>query len=1049
MIRVLYVDDEDILLEIGKRFLERLGDLCVETESSVDRALPRLASESFDAVVSDYQMPEKNGIDFLKAIRKSENSIPFIMFTGRGREEIVIEALKEGADFYLQKGGDPAAQYSELKNQLQQVVRRRRAEGDLRDNEAKYRTLFETAQDAIFLMDGERIIDCNRRTEELFGRHKEELINISFQKLSPEYQPDGVKSWESGRVKIQQAYEGTPQFFEWTHSSATGKEFIGEVSLSRVEISGTFFLLTIIRDISERRKTEAELHQKSEELASSYEELLGAEEELKSQYIQLARNEEVLRENQNQLNAIIQGSPIPQFVIDKDHIITHWNKALERYSGIRAEDVVGTTSQWKAFYQTERPCLADLLVDKNHKAIEEWYVDKYSPSHLISDAFEAVDFFPHMGEAGIWLYFTASLIRDSSGEIIGAVETLEDITSTKQSQEALMESEERYRSIIENIQDVVYRSDERGNLIMVSPSVLPLLGYKTLEECLGLNIAQDLYYNPADRNEFLQEMMKTGSVKNFDVLLKHQDGRPVQVSTSSHFYYQPDGTMAGVEGVFRDISEQKYAEEQLRENQAILNAVIQDSPIPEFVIDQNHQVTHWNRALEEFSGIAASEVIGTDRHWEAMYYTKQPCVADLLIDGDMKKIQEMYGEKIHRSELIEGGYEAVDFFPKGRETGAWLSFAAAPIHDKKGQIIGAVETLEDITTQVIAEQELKESEERFRTLFHNANDGIVLHRITDTGVPDRYIEVNESYCQMLGYSRAEMLQMSPKDVDAPETWENARKYVQILVTMGHARFEAIQRRKDQRTIQVEINAHIYTLNGEQVVLSIIRDISERKKYDQAVRDTNHKLHLLSSITRHDILNQLTALKAYLALSIEQISDADTLDLMYKADRSAETINRQISFTRDYQDIGIHNPDWQPVTEIIHAILNLVDPGDIKIEIQTADVEIFADPLLEKVFYNLVENAIRYGKTLSTISFSVQTIEQGIILICEDDGQGVPEHEKENIFTRNYYTNTGFGLFLAREILSITGLSITETGVEGTGARFEILCPEGTYRKGSP
>lgn len=122
MISVLYVDDEENLLDIAKIYLERTGDFSVETTTSVPGALAFLEERSFDAIVSDYQMPEMDGIAFLQQVRSSGDTIPFILFTGRGREEVVIQALNEGADFYIQKGGEPKSQFAELAHKVRQAV---------------------------------------------------------------------------------------------------------------------------------------------------------------------------------------------------------------------------------------------------------------------------------------------------------------------------------------------------------------------------------------------------------------------------------------------------------------------------------------------------------------------------------------------------------------------------------------------------------------------------------------------------------------------------------------------------------------------------------------------------------------------------------------------------------------------------------------------------------------------------------------------------------------------------------------------------------------
>ena len=118
MISVLYVDDEPGFLEIGKLFLEQGSEFSVDTAISAPEALDTLQTRKYEAILSDYAMPEMNGIAFLKALRESNNNLPFILFTGRGREEVVIEALNNGADFYIQKGGDPTAQFADLANKI-------------------------------------------------------------------------------------------------------------------------------------------------------------------------------------------------------------------------------------------------------------------------------------------------------------------------------------------------------------------------------------------------------------------------------------------------------------------------------------------------------------------------------------------------------------------------------------------------------------------------------------------------------------------------------------------------------------------------------------------------------------------------------------------------------------------------------------------------------------------------------------------------------------------------------------------------------------------
>ncbi|HRR41302.1 MAG TPA: PAS domain-containing protein, partial [Syntrophales bacterium] len=134
------------------------------------------------------------------------------------------------------------------------------------------------------------------------------------------------------------------------------------------------------------------------------------------------------------LRAILEGSPIPTFVIGKDHRVIYWNRALEELSKIKAEDVIGTRKQWRAFYRSERPCMADLICDETLETVPDWYSGKYNKSRLLEEAYEATDFFPELGKEGRWLRFTAAPIRDAAGELVGAIETLEDITERKKAE---------------------------------------------------------------------------------------------------------------------------------------------------------------------------------------------------------------------------------------------------------------------------------------------------------------------------------------------------------------------------------------------------------------------------------------------------------------------------------------------------------------------------------------------------------------------------------------------------------------------------------------
>ncbi len=233
--------------------------------------------------------------------------------------------------------------------------------------------------------------------------------------------------------------------------------------------------------------------------------------------------------------------------------------------------------------------------------------------------------------------------------------------------------------------------------------------------------------------------------------------------------------------------------------------------------------------------------------------------------------------------------------------------------------------------------------------------------------------------------------------------------------------------------------------GAKGHIIVLHDITEQNRSNQALEQANRKLALLSSITRHDIINQLTALSGACELMKEKATDPETKHLISIGERATATIYRQIQFTREYQELGVKAPRWQNVRHEFLSAAKLLDLGNVSLEAGENNLEVYADPLLGKVFYNLIDNALRHAGYLSLIRLSHHASDEGMVIVVEDDGEGVPEKDKPRLFEKGFGKNTGYGLFLSREILSITGITIRETAGPGQGARFEIAVPDGEYR----
>ena len=363
-----------------------------------------------------------------------------------------------------------------------------------------------------------------------------------------------------------------------------------------------------------------------------------------------------------------------------------------------------------------------------------------------------------------------------------------------------------------------------------------------------------------------------------------------------------------------------------------------------------------------------------------------------------------------------------------------------PGNDELGMLASEIDPVFERLAESRAQ--LQQSEERYRTLAESAQDFIY---IIDTR--DRVTYVNSFAAAAVGKTQDELIG-KPRSALFPEP-ESSRQYENIRSVIATGQPLKIESTLSlpageqwNDTLLVPLRDRNTVITG---VLGITRDITQRKQMEEALFQVNKKLNLLSSVTRHDILNQLTALRTYLELSLDYTTDPAMTDFIAKEKQIAEIIDQQISFTRDYQKMGLNAPTWQEVNATISWVIQpLADPS-VRIAIDTPLLEVFADPMLEKVFYNLVDNAIRHGgKTLSEIRISAREDSTGLCITVEDNGAGIVDENKEQIFERGFGQNTGFGLFLSREILGITGITIRETGTYGKGARFETHVPRGTF-----
>ena len=637
--------------------------------------------------------------------------------------------------------------------------------------------------------------------------------------------------------------------------------------------------------------------------------------------------------------------------------------------------------------------------------------------------------------------FNASITADTItvGNTRYLIAATRDITQRKQMEETLRESETRYKNIVEDQTEFISRFLPDGTHVFVNDAYCRYFK-KTREEIMGHLFVPDI---PKEDQKIVRQHFRSLTPDNPVASVDHRiimpDGSVHWQRWSDRAIFDKTGHIVEYQSVGRDITETKQVESELKNSEHLRQDIIDHLPDPTFVINAEGTVIAWNKALEALTGVNARDMVGKGNYEYAIpfYGERRPILVDIFIHPDQEWLKKYSSVQDEGETLVA---ETSIAYLNGKSVILWVK--VSKLYAEDGRLIGAIETIRDVTERKRMEDGLRESEERYSSIFDN-NYSVSLLIDPDTG---KIVEANAAAVRYYGYSHDELTGRGIYDLNRlPQN-----KVVRDLQQAKHEKtkhFFSTHYLASGKKRNVEIYSGPITIQGKSYFYSIIHDITERKQAEEALALASKKLNLLSSITRHDILNQLTVLRGYIDLSGEMLHDPEKLrEFLEKEERAAATIEEQITFTKEYQEMGVSAPSWQNVNAKLKKAQKQFLMRDVRVEVDCINLEVYADPLFEKVFYNLIDNALRYGGDgMKAIRVHCQESNTGLVITCEDNGVGITQEDKKRLFTRGFGKHTGLGLFLSREILGITGITITENGVPGKGARFEITVPKGMYR----
>jgi PAS domain S-box-containing protein/putative nucleotidyltransferase with HDIG domain len=685
-----------------------------------------------------------------------------------------------------------------ISEQVAMAIERKQTDEALRESEERYKALYDRSLFGVYVHDlGGRFLDANEAALDLLGYKKEEILSINFASLLDESQL--LKAFKDLEEIKKTGFQRKPS--EYKLKKKEGHFTWVETEASMIYREGKPFAIQgIARDITERK-----------------------------------RAERLLRDSEEKYRILAENAKDGIYIISPEGFV-YVNPAFEKIFGYKAKEICGNHFNF-----------IDLIHLEDRGLVREREQSRKNGKEL-PPAYS----FRVITKDGKTKYVEVNTVS-LSGEKVRILGILRDITERKHAEEALRESEERYKTLVQTSPDAVTVTDLEGNITYVSPRTLELHGFKNASELLGRS-AFDLI-DPADHEKAIKNIKKTlkvGTIRDVEYVLLKKDGTHFTGELNSALIKDAEGNPKMFIGTTRDITESIKAKEVIKESEERYRDLVEKAGIAILIDDIKGDFKYFNKKFASLFGYSVEEM-------------EKLSIQSIVHLDDVDMVMKYHKGRVS-SKKVPTRYEFRGIKKDGSDI--YLEVDAVTLKGKgKGHIIGTRSYMWDITERKKAQEVIQESEEKFKTLFNSASDAIFIH---DLG--GHFLEVNEVACDRLGYNRKELLKMGLEDIDSPKLVTMVPARTEELDQRGHIFYETVHMRRDGTVIPIELSSRIIEYNGEPVALSIARDITERKQAEEERKQSFERLQRALEDTVNALASALEMRDPYTAGHQRRVAD---------------------------------------------------------------------------------------------------------------------------------------------------------------------------------